>query len=93
MRYSPSAAAYKLPNLARWALPVLLCVIATAGIPARAAAQAQLALRDVGIRVDDGVYELDSRLELRLPDDARKAVESGVTLRLNYEIVIDRARR
>ena len=93
MRYSPFAAADKLPNLARWALPVLLCVIATAGIPARAAAEAQLTLRDVGIRVDDGVYELDSRLELRLPDDARKAVESGLTLRLNYEIVIDRARR
>ena len=93
MRYSPPAAAPKPPFLARWILPLLLCVTATFAAPERAWAQAALALSDVGIRVDDGVYELDARLELRLPDDARKAVESGLTLRLNYEIVIDRVRR
>ena len=93
MRYSSSAAESKPPFLARWILPLLLCVIATFTTPSPARAQASLALSDVGIGVDDGVYELDARLDLRLPDDARKAVESGLTLRLNYEIVIDRVRR
>ena len=93
MRYSSSAAVSKPPFLARWTLPLLLCVIATFTAPERAWAQASLALSDVGIGIDDGVYELDARLDLRLPDDARKAVESGLTLRLNYEIVIDRVRR
>ncbi|HXW09571.1 MAG TPA: DUF4390 domain-containing protein [Steroidobacteraceae bacterium] len=79
--------------MARWTLPLLLCVIATLAAPERASAQASLTLSDVRIGVDDGVYELDARLDLRLPDDARRAVESGLTLRLNYEIVIDRVRR
>jgi hypothetical protein len=93
MRYSPPAAAPKPPILARWILSLLLCVIATLATSERASAQASLSLSDVGIGVDDGVYELGARLDLRLPDDARKAVESGLTLRLNYEIVIDRVRR
>jgi hypothetical protein len=93
MRYSSPAAASKPSFLARWALSLLLCVIATLAVPGRAAAQSSLALFDVAVGVDDGVYELDARLEMRLPDDARKAVESGLTLRLNYEIVIDRVRR
>ena len=93
MRYSSYAAVSKPPFLARWILPLVLCVIATFTAPNPAWAQASLALSDVGIGVDDGVYELDARLDLRLPDDARKAVESGLTLRLNYEIVIDRVRR
>jgi hypothetical protein len=93
MRYSSPAAASKPPFLAQWILPLLLCVIATLAVPGRAAAQSSLALFDVAVGVDDGVYELDARLEMRLPEDARKAVESGLTLRLNYEIVIDRVRR
>jgi hypothetical protein len=93
MRYSSPAAASKPSFLAKWTVPLLLCVIATLAIPGRASAQASLALFDVAVGVDDGVYELDARLEMRLPDDARKAVESGLTLRLNYEIVIDRVRR
>ena len=93
MRYSPPATTSKPPILVRWALSLLLCVIATVAVPGQAAAQAALSLFDVGIADDDGVYELDARLELRLPEDARKAVESGLTLRLNYEIVIDRVRR
>jgi hypothetical protein len=93
MRYSSPAAASKPSFLARWTLSLLLCVIATLAVPGRAAAQSSLALFDVAVAVDDGVYELDARLEMRLPDDARKAVESGLTLRLNYEIVIDRVRR
>ena len=93
MRYSSFAAASKLPNLARQALRVLLCVIATAALQPAASAETRLALREVAVAVDESVYELDARLELDLSRDARRAVESGLTLRLNYEIVIDRERR
>ncbi|HET7202185.1 MAG TPA: DUF4390 domain-containing protein [Steroidobacteraceae bacterium] len=93
MRYSRFVVASKPSFLARWAVRVLLCVIATAGAPAASAAEARLGLRDVAVRLDDGVYELDARLDLDLPAAGRRAVESGLTLRLNYEIVIDRERR
>jgi hypothetical protein len=93
MSYSPAAAASQAPHLARWAFGLLLCVIATFAAPARAADESKLTLREAAVAVDEGVYELDARLELRLPEQARRAVESGLTLRLNYEIVIDRVRR
>jgi hypothetical protein len=93
MRYSPPVIASKPSFLARWTLPLLLCVIATAGAPDAVAAESRLELRDVAVAADDGVYELDTRLDLELPAAARRAVESGLTLRLNYEIVIDRERR
>ena len=50
-------------------------------------------LRDVAATIDEGVYELDAKLDLTLPDGARKAVESGLTLRLTYEVSVDRVRR
>lgn len=93
MRYSSPAAASKSPFLARWTLRLALCVFATAGVSPVLAAEAGLSLRDVEIAVDEGVYELDARLDIDLPNDARRAVESGLTLRLHYEIVIDRERR
>jgi Domain of unknown function (DUF4390) len=93
MSYSPVAAASQAPFLARWALQLALCVIATSAGLAGTASAAGLGLRDVAVRADEGVYELDARLDLTLGEDARKAVESGLTLRLNYEIVIDRVRR
>jgi hypothetical protein len=95
MHYRPSSAGSEAPFLARWALRLALCVIATialGGTPATARAET-LALRDVSVALEDGVYTLDARLELRLPEAARRAVESGLTLRLDYEIVVDRVRR
>ena len=71
----------------------LLCVIATIGCFGADARAESLVLRNVDVAIEDGVYALDARLDLKLPNDARKAVESGLTLRLNYEIVIDRVRR
>jgi len=93
MSYSSPAAASKLPFLARRALGWLLCVIATIGPLGEAFAAPELVVRDVQVVVDEGVYELDAKLDLPLPDGARKAVESGLTLRLTYEIVVDRVRR
>ncbi|MCJ7453596.1 MAG: DUF4390 domain-containing protein [Steroidobacteraceae bacterium] len=53
----------------------------------------KLKLREVQVALDEGVFELDVKAEITLPDAARKAVESGLTLRLTYEITVDRVRR
>jgi hypothetical protein len=93
MSYSSPAAASKPPFLARRAFGWLLCVIATIAPQGAAFAAPDLVIRDVKVAVDEGVYELDASLDLPLPEAARKAVESGLTLRLTYEIVVDRVRR
>lgn len=93
MSYSITATVPKPPCLARRALGWLLCVIATTGPLAEAVAAPELVIRDARVVADEGVYELDAWLFLPLPDAARKAVESGLTLRLRYEIVVDRVRR
>ena len=70
------------------------CALLQRRVPLRGRAEAaRLDLRDVRVTLDEGVYELDANLDLPLPEDARKAVDSGLTLRLTYEIVIDRVRR
>jgi hypothetical protein len=93
MSYSPRPARPKPPYLARWSLGWVLCLIATLGPSTTFGQESRLALRGVQVAVDEGVYELDARLDLKLPDEARKAIDSGLTLRLTYEIVIDRVRR
>jgi Domain of unknown function (DUF4390) len=70
-----------------------LCFIATAGPVAHAEGESKLRIREAQAAIDDGVYELDAKLDLTLPEDARRAVESGLTLRLTYEITVDRVRR
>ena len=40
-----------------------------------------------------GRYELDARLDLSLPGGARRAIDAGLTLRLNYQTEIGRVRR
>ena len=71
---------------------LLLCFIATLGI-APAQAKTHLAIRSAQATVEEEVYRLDTRLELKLPDDARKAIEAGLTLRLAYQIEVTRVRR
>src|SRR5512137_2907402 len=93
MSYSPAAAAHKPPFLARQVRAWVLCLIATVAPLAGSLAAPALVVRDVQVAIDEGVYGLDARLELPLPEQARKAVESGLTLRLTYEIVVDRVRR
>jgi Domain of unknown function (DUF4390) len=93
MSYRAVIVQQKSPYLARCAAWLALCLIATAGPVAHAEAESKLAIRDVQVALDEGVYELDAKLDLTLPDGARKAVESGLTLRLTYEITVDRVRR
>jgi hypothetical protein len=72
---------------------VALCFIATLGAGTAIAAESRLALREVRSSVDEGVFELDAKLEIELPEDARKAVEAGLTLTLTYEVEVSRVRR
>ena len=70
----------------------LFCFLATLIVPAVQAAT-RVEVRNASIALDDGVYELDARLDLTVPGGARRAIDAGLTLRLNYQIEIGRARR
>jgi hypothetical protein len=93
MSYSPATRSRKRPCLARSALWAALCFLATIGADVAAAADSRLTLREVRSTIDEGVYELDAKLEIQLPEDARKAVEAGLTLTLTYEVEVSRERR
>jgi hypothetical protein len=69
----------------------LLCFLATLAWPAHA--DTKLAVTDAAVAIDDGVYELDARLELNLPEQARRAIDAGLTLHLRYDIEVARVRR
>jgi hypothetical protein len=93
MSYRVSSILRKPPFLARCAAWLTLCFIATAVPVAHAEDESQLTIREAEAVLDEDVYELDAKLDLTLPDGARRAVESGLTLRLTYEITVDRVRR
>jgi len=93
MNHSARIIHRKQPHLRRFAVALVLCLIATAGPLAGRAEAAPFVVRDVRVSLDEGVYELDANLDMALPDAAQKAVASGLTLRLTYEIVVDRVRR
>jgi hypothetical protein len=69
----------------------LLCFLATIAAPAFA--DTRLEVVNASVALDEGVYELDARLDLAIPDAGRRAIEAGLTLELNYEIEIARVRR
>ena len=70
----------------------LFCFLATLAVSAAQAATS-VEVRNASISRDDGVYELDARLNLSVPGGARRAIDAGLTLRLNYQIEIGRVRR
>lgn len=79
-------------RLSRLACAWGFCFFATlAAVPAAAATSVEVTRASIAL--DDGVYELDVDLGLNLPGGARRAIEAGLTLRLNYEIEIARVRR
>lgn len=79
-------------RLSRLACVWGFCFFATvAALPAAAATTVEVTR--ASITLDEGVYELDVDLGLNLPGGARRAIEAGLTLRLDYEIEIARVRR
>lgn len=74
-------------------LVLVLCFFATllVALPARAATTVEVV--GASLVLDEGVYALDADLDIKLPGGARRAIDAGLTLRLRYEIEIDRVRR
>ena len=69
----------------------LLCFIATFAAPAFA--DTRLEVTAASVALDEGVFELDARLDLSIPEAGRRAIEAGLTLELDYQIEIARVRR
>jgi Domain of unknown function (DUF4390) len=69
----------------------LLCFLATFAAPAFA--DTRLEVTTASVTLDEGVFELDARLDLAIPEAGRRAIEAGLTLELDYQIEIARVRR
>jgi hypothetical protein len=73
-------------------LAALVCFLATlASLPALA--DSRVSVTGASVSLDEGVYEVSAAIELKIPEDARRAIDAGLTLRLRYEIEINRERR
>lgn len=70
---------------------LLLCFLATLASPTLA--DTRIEVTSAAVAPDDGVYELDARLALDIPEDAQRAIDGGLTLALDYQIEISRVRR
>jgi len=69
----------------------LLCFLATFAAPAFA--DTRLEVTTASVALDEGVFELDTRLDIHIPEAGRRAIEAGLTLELEYQIEIARVRR
>lgn len=56
-------------------------------------AQSRFDIRSAYVEPRDDVYHLNATLELTVPQDARDAIDEGVPLTLDLEIVVRRSRR
>jgi hypothetical protein len=75
------------------ALLLLLCLVWAGGAAAAEDEASQVEVRSATLTLDQDVYELDAKVQISLPEDARKAIEAGLTLRFQYEIELSRVRR
>ena len=69
----------------------LLCFLATFAAPVFA--DTRLEVTAASVALDEGVFELDAKLDLSIPEAGRRAIEAGLTLELDYQIEIARVRR
>jgi len=73
---------------------LLLCFLATTVAPlAHAESKAVVRTASMALDTTQDVYELDAKVDITLPEEARKGIEAGLTLRLTYEIELYRVRR
>lgn len=73
-----------------WAL---LSLLAAALRAEEAVAVGFIEVRSAYVEPLDGIYFLTAQLAFALPEDARQALRDGVTLRLDIEVELNRARR
>jgi hypothetical protein len=83
----------EMPQLLRAGALLLLCFLATAAPEAGAATRAEVRSAALTLDTTEDVYDLSAKVDLSLPDDARKGIEAGLTLRLAYQIELYRVRR
>jgi hypothetical protein len=81
------------PQFLRGGALLLLCFLARWGFAARAATRAEVRSAAFTLDTTEDVYDLSAKVDLSLPDDARKGIEAGLTLRLTYQIELYRVRR
>jgi hypothetical protein len=91
MSNSPGPSHRRAQKILRRGAMVLVCFLATIGATA-ALAETKVDVRSASLGLDQDVYELDARLDMHLQDDAVKAIEAGLTMRLDYEIQLSRVR-
>jgi Domain of unknown function (DUF4390) len=83
----------RVPQLLRRGAVLLMCFLATAAIsPVLAESKAVVRNASLTLGAGQDVYELDARVDFTLPEDARKGIEAGLTLRVVYEIELARVR-
>jgi hypothetical protein len=82
-----------MPQLLRAGAVLLLCFLATMAPEAGAATRAAVRSATFTLDTTEDVYDLSAKVDLSLPDDARKGIEAGLTLRLTYQIELYRVRR
>src|SRR5262245_1761865 len=88
---SPRTGQHRLPHPTWPAVALALLVLCAMTAPA--SAQTRLRITTATLSVDEGVYELDMALDVSLPPDARRAIDGGLAMRLDYDVEIQRVRR
>jgi hypothetical protein len=83
----------RVPQLLRRGAILLLCFLATSTLTP-VFAESKAAVRSASLTLDaaQDVYELNAKVDITLPEEARKGIEAGLTLRFVYEIELSRVR-
>jgi hypothetical protein len=93
MSNSKPVSCRRVPQLLRRGAIMLLCFLATSTLtPAFAETKAVVRSASLALDSTQDVYELNAKVDIALPEDARKGVEAGLTLRFVYEIALSRVR-
>ncbi len=83
----------RVPQLLRRGAIMLLCFLATSTLsPVFAETKAAVRSASLTLDADQDVYELNAKVDITLPEEARKGIEAGLTLRFVYEIELSRVR-
>jgi hypothetical protein len=93
MSNSKSVSCRRVPQLLRRGAMLLLCFLATSAL-SPVLAESTAVIRSASLELDaaQGVYELNAKVDITLPEEARKGIEAGLTLRFVYEIELSRVR-
>ena len=93
MSNSNAVSRRRVPQLLRCGVMLLLCFLATSALsPVFAESTAVVRSASLALDAAQDVYELTAKVEITLPEEARKGIEAGLALRVVYEIALTRVR-